>query len=240
MTDHLLRRRPGRRWLITLALLALLFACLSAGGRHAAAQSDPDCEDPATVACIPTTPAGGSGGAAPASPAGPGAAAAAPAAPLPPAPYPICPPPGPPIPVPVAPVPSAAPSAGPVGGYNPCYGDVYGSINRANLAYARAMRSLDASQLRLYWGQDALQDLLGQIGQLRASNSYRVLRLLSIRVIEQSVGPSYAWVHTSEHWVSQTWSYDGYEYDSGDAWYDNQYYLYRSGGRWIIGSDVVS
>ncbi len=243
MTVQLPRLCRGRRCLTVLALIALVLVCLGAAGRHVSAQSDPDCEDPDTVACIPTTPAGGSGGsAAPAIPAGPGAAAAAPApAPNVPLPGPLCPvPPGLPPPLPLAPAPAAAPAPGPVSGYFPCYSDVYGAINRANLAYARAMRALDSSQLGLYWGQDALHDLLGQIGQLRASNSYRVLRLLSIQVIEQSVGPGYAWVHTSEHWVTQTWSNDGYEYDSGDAWYDNQYYLYRSAGRWVIGSDVVS
>ncbi|HLZ69500.1 MAG TPA: hypothetical protein VKV26_06250 [Dehalococcoidia bacterium] len=237
--------RIGRRGLVVLLMLALAFASLSAAGRHVSAQSDPDCEDPDTVACIPTTAAGGSGGsAAPAQPAAApssaGAAAAAPAAPpgiVPPGP--ICPvPPGPPLPV--GPGAAAAPAPPPVSGYFPCFNDIYGTINRANLAYARAMRSLDASQLRLYWGQDALQDLLSQIGQLRATGSYRVLRLQSIQLIEQSVGPNYAWVHTSEHWIAQTWSYDGYEYDSADAWYDNQYYLYRVGERWLIGSDIVS
>lgn len=236
--------RQGRRCLILLAVLALAFACLGAG-RHVSAQSDPNCEDPDTVACIPTTPAGsgggsgGSGAPAAAPPAAAGAAAPAPIAPpgiVPPGP--ICPvPPRPPILLPGA---AAAPAPGPVSGYYPCYNDIYGTINRANLAYARAMRSLDPSQLRLYWGQDALQELRTQIDQLNSSGSYRVLRLLSIDVIEQSVGPNTAWVHTSEHWTTQTWSYAGYEYDSGDAWYDNQYYLYRVGGRWVIGTDVVS
>ena len=142
--------------------------------------------------------------------------------------------------MPLLPAPIGAPPPNPIAGYFPCYSDVYGTINRANLAFARAMRSLDPSQLRLYWGQDALQQLLGQIEQLRDTNSYRVFRLLSIDVIEQSVGPNYAWVHTSEHWVTQTWSGDGYEYDGSDAWYDNQYYLYRVGGRWLIGTDIVS
>ncbi len=232
--------RPGRRCLTLLTVLALAFACLGAG-RRASAQTNPDCEDPDTVACIPTTPSGG-GSTAPAAPAPAGAAAAAPIAPpglVPPGP--LCPvPPGPPLPLPLLPAPAAAPPPSPVPGYFPCYSDIYGTINRANLAYARAMRSLDASQLRLYWGQDALQQLLGQIAQLRDTGSYRVLRLLSIDVIEQSVGPNAAWVHTSEHWVTQTWSGDGYEYDGSDAWYDNQYYLYRVGGRWLIGTDIVS
>lgn len=243
MDGHLVPLRAGRRWLTVVALLALVFACMGAG-HHALAQGDPDCEDPDTVACIPTTPPGGSGASASPSPAA-GAAAAAPAPPplAPPGivpPGPICPvPPGPPVPVPLFPAPAAAPPS-PVSGYSPCYSDVYGTINRANLAYARAMRSLDPSQLRLYWGQDALAQLLGQIDQLRESGSYRVLHLLSIDVIEQSVGPNFAWVHTSEHWTTQDWSYAGYEYNTGDAWYDNQYYLYRIGGRWVIGSDIVS
>src|SRR5947209_7885684 len=83
----------------------------------------------------------------------------------------------------------------------------------------------DTSQIRAYWGQDALSDLILQIQTLRYTNSYRVLRLLSIRVIEQNLGAGSAWVHTEEHWIAETWSYDGYRYDSSDAWYDNQYYL---------------
>jgi hypothetical protein len=131
---------------------------------------------------------------------------------------------------------ASAPPSPPIG----CYQDIYGTINRANLAYARAMRSLDASQLRFYWGQDALQDLLSQIASLRSNGSYRVLHLSTIQVLEQSFGPGYAWVHTSEHWTSTTWSPGGYAYDSSDSWYDNQYYLYSTGGRWVIGTDVVN
>ena len=234
--------KSGRRLVGALAVAALVVASFSVrSGGHVRAQSDPGCEDPDTVACIPapdnSAPAVG---ADPAGGAAPGAPRAAAAAPGPqPYPYPYCP-----VPVGTAPPqPAAAPPGPPPNGVSApiaCYADVFSTINRANLAYARAMRALDSSQLRVYWGQDALQDLLNQIAALRYSGSYRVLRLASIQVLEQSIGPNYAWVHTSEHWFTSTWSYAGYQYDSSDSWYDNQYYLYRVGGRWVIGSDVVN
>lgn len=258
-------RRPGRLVVFALALAFAVFLGISGvggigAGRGAVhAQDNPDCEDPDTVACIVVPPPppqsadpnqpgpSGQGAAAPST-----AAAAAPAPPgyqtppifCPPPPEPPYPPPYPPYPypgpLPAAPnaaAPSAAPPIPPAP--YPCVADVFRTINRANLAYARAMRSLDASQLSAYWGQDALRDLLSQIRGLSYTGSYRVLRLWSIDVVDQSIGYGSAWVHTREHWTTQTWSYDGYLEDSGDAWYDNQYYLYRVGGRWVIGTDVV-
>lgn len=228
-----------------LTIVALTLAALSLVSlRPVAAQQGPDCEDPDTVACLPT---GGMPQPAPqpspmpsVAPAPPPPAAAAAAAPVR---YPICPPVPPPYPPPGPPLPlgagSAAPIPAPIPTY-PCFSDIYGTINRANLAYARAMRSLDISLLTPYWGQDALQQVVGQIGSLQAAGSYRVLRLKSIQVLEQAISPGYAWVHTSEHWTTATWSFDGYQYDAGDAWYDNQYYLYRVGGRWVIGTDIVN
>jgi hypothetical protein len=247
-------RRPGRLVVIASLLAVVVFFGLGGMGRGAVhAQDDPDCEDPNTVACIvvpppppptqspdQTQPSQGA--------AAPSAAAAAPAPPgfqTPPTfcppptepPYPPYPYPGPLPAAPGAAAPSAAPPIPPAP--YPCIADVYRSINRANLVYARAMRSLDSSQLAIYWGQDALRDLMTQIRGLRLSSSYRVLRLWSIDVVDQSIGYGSAWVHTREHWTTETWSYDGYQLDSGDAWYDNQYYLYRAGGRWLIGTDIV-
>lgn len=240
-----MERTRGKRHagLIAAALIAgmLLALSLASSGR-VFAQQDPACEDPETVACIPvsgsqapTTGAAGASGAAAAAPAP--AAAGAPAAPRPP-----CVLPGPPYPPYPGPYPlpaAAAPGPVPPIAYL-CFDDIFSTINRANLAYARSMRSADASQLFPYWGQDALQQLLGQISALRVSNSYRVLRLASIDLLEQQIYPGYAWVHTTEHWITATWSYSGYLIDGNDAWYDNQYYLYRSGNRWIIGTDVVN
>jgi hypothetical protein len=101
------------------------------------------------------------------------------------------------------------------------------------------MRSLDTSLLRPYWAQDAYSNLSSQIGWLQSSGQYQSLRLLSIQVLDQSYSGYGAWVHTSEHWVSQTWGYDGVMVDASDAWYDNQYYLYRSYSGWVIGTDIV-
>ena len=101
------------------------------------------------------------------------------------------------------------------------------------------MRNLDSSPLYLYWGGRALQDLLGQINDLWYSRTYRILRLHSIQVVDQTLGPGGARVHTRERWTTETWTFDGYQWDSGDAWYDNYYTLTWNGGRWLITTDVV-
>jgi len=233
-------RRSRLILVAALSLAALGSLVTGAGPRPAAAQQSPDCEQPDVVACIPTAgnpqpqPSGAVGAPSVTAPAAAAAAtAAAPAAVVPPCqPQPW-----------QGPYPPSAPAVGDGGAVAqpypyPCPNDIYATINRANLAYARAMRSLDSSQLRTYWGQDALQELLDQIRSLRAADSYRVLRLASIQVIEQSIGANYAWVHTTEHWIWATY-FGGYQYEGADAWYDNQYYLYRQGGRWIIGTDIV-
>jgi len=240
-------RRSRLILVAALSLAALGSLVTGAGPRPVAAQQSPDCEQPDVVACIPTAgnpqpqPSGAVGAPALGAPAVAAPAAAAAAAP-PAAVVPPCPPqPW------QGPYPPGAPAVGdgsavaqpyPYPYPYPCLNDIYATINRANLAYARAMRSLDSSQLRAYWGQDALQQLLDQIRSLRASDSYRVLQLASIQVIEQSIGSNYAWVHTNEHWIWATYS-GGYQYEGADAWYDNQYYLYRQGGRWVIGTDIV-
>src|SRR5437762_152032 len=136
-----LRRRA---WL--LAAAGVLIVGVLAAGAPARAQT-PECEDPDTVVCIPTTAP------APQQPAG---------------------------------------------------------------------RAPAPSLLRPYWSQDALSNLRRQIDWLRSSNSYQVLRLVSIQVLGVSGSQYGAWVHTSEHWIWQSWSYDGYMYDAADAWYDNQ------------------
>jgi len=210
----------------TLAWLAFVTAAPPARAQTAG------CDDPETVACIPTPPPpAASPAAAPA-----GAAAAFPVYVCPPPPLP------PPYPVPVDPYPvptpaTAAPTTPPVPPY--CYNDLYTTLNRANLAYARAMRSLDPSLLSPYWTQDALSNLIGQISSLQASGSYQVLRLRSIQVLDATYSAHGAWVHTSEHWTWETWSAAGYEYDSGDGWYDNQYFLIRTPFGWAIGTDLV-
>ncbi len=247
METHRAFYRPAL--LATAALAGLLLLSSLVASRRVSAQQDPSCEDPETVACIPVaaaapSPAGnGSGVAAAPAPATAGAPAATRPTCVPSYPPPYPPYPGPypgPYPAPAA----AAPGPIPPGPVLPipysCFDEIFSTINRANLAYARGMRSVDASQFYPYWGQDALQQLLGQISSLRAANSYRVLRLVSIDVLEQQTYPGYAWVHTSEHWLTSTWSYSGYQIDGSDSWYDNQYYLYRSGNRWIIGTDVVN
>ncbi|HEY8837413.1 MAG TPA: hypothetical protein VIO16_07000 [Dehalococcoidia bacterium] len=239
-------RRTFVHALRMMVILGVMTASLGVMvSRPVSAQQGPDCEDPDTVACIPvdaSTPPPSP----PTYPSGSAGAAAAPAAP-PAIAFPICPPPypnpvpppyPPPVPLPAAGQPNAA-APYPVPPY-PCFNDVFSTINRGNLAYARAMRSLDAGLLPVYWGQDALRQLRAQIADLRASGSYRVLRLVSIDVLEQAIYPGYAWVHTTERWATATWSFGGYQYDSSDSWYDNQYYLYRAGGGWIIGSDVVN
>lgn len=246
-TSH---RRPGRLAALASVIAGLALFSLAGGGSRAVhAQQSPDCEDPDTVACIAVPPPQGPNlGTAPQPSMGAAAAAAPPGNQVPPIycpPPPVPPyPPYPPYPYP-GPLPpeagAAAPSAAPPGppAPYPCLADVFRSINRANLVYARAMRSLDSSQLSAYWGRDALRDLLSQIRGLRADGSYRVLRLASIDVLEQSIGYGNAWVHTREHWITSTWSYDGYLEDAADAWYDNQYYLYRVGSGWVIGTDIV-
>jgi hypothetical protein len=226
-----IQRSRSRRWGLVASIVSMLVltGSLSMGGPgHAMAQQGPDCEDPETVACLPLDNEAGA-----ATPA-PGAAAAAPntagAAIAPPVPYPC-----PPLPMPL--IGAAAPDyvAAPY-----CRPGVFATINRANLAYARSMRALDSSLLSPYWGQDALQGLLGQLAALRQGNSYRVLRLASIQLLEQDIHAGNAWVHTSEHWIWSTWTRGGSQQDSADAWYDNQYFLYTSGGQWVIGTDIVN
>jgi hypothetical protein len=148
-----------------------------------------------------------------------------------------CPPPvataeGPSEGAPAIPVPPRCPPAH----------ELVAAVNRANLAFVRAFRSLDARPLRVAWGGTALAELEGQVALLRAAGRYATPRLLSIGLADMGWSGGSAQVRTVEHWLYQErWLGTGEPALEQDQWVENRYTLVRRGpSDWIVVRVVVT
>ena len=243
------RGRGSVRWIPIAGVAgALLLATIVSS--PARAQTAPDgCDPNEAVACLiipsdPNAPADSGPGRA-AAPQGPGpnAAIAAPAPPPPtPGPVPCAPfavdvlPPEAAIaiPAPQAPLPPPPPiSCG--------YQNVVAAVNAANVAYVRALRTLDTRNLSCCWSDGALSELRRQVSDLRGQGLYATPQLLSITLREIRPGRGVTTVRTVEHWIYEQrtrWSGDTVYWD--DQWVENVYTLQFRNGRWLVIRDDVS
>lgn len=242
-----------------VVICALIFAGMAAG-RATRISADDSCDTTEDIACIqipadqsPAPQPGVTGGASSEAAAG----APLPAAVAVPA-YPPCNPPdpyGPPIPsycstcppypypvapatpnVPAVPVPAPVPTCG-----FP-YRAIYTTINYANAADARSLRTLSTQGLNTYWRGDALATLRGQVADLQSRDDYATARLYSIMVQSSSMNSSSsATVDTMEHWLYQERSLDdGSVVTSLDEWVANEYDLVRTGASWYITGNTAT
>lgn len=217
------RNRVGRIWpaAVLLTLLVLPVA-------PARAQGEGVCDPDEVGACLELPQQ------EPAE-AGDGRALPLPAAPLPPRP---CPPTSAVAPdvieraAPAIPLPPRCPPAH----------ELAAAVNRANLAFVRAFRTLDPRVLSIAWGGEAFAELQGQIALLRAAGRYATPRLLSIRLVDMAWSGSTAQVRTVEHWLYQErWLGTGELALEQDQWVENRYTLARRmPGDWIVVRDVIT
>jgi hypothetical protein len=158
-----------------------------------------------------------------------------PAAPLPPRPCP-------PLPTAAPDVVESAPAAIPLPPRCPPAHELAAAVNRANLAFVRAFRTLDPRVLSVAWGGEALAELQGQVALLRAADRYATPRLLSIRLVDMAWSGSTAHVRTVEHWLYQErWLGTGELAVEQDQWVENRYTLARRlSGNWIVVRDVIT
>lgn len=130
---------------------------------------------------------------------------------------------------------------------------VYWVIDASNLAYARAVRTLDTTLITggIQFGVgcvtgEAQQDELNQVYDLQSQNEYAVTQLVDIRLVRSSLegNPSAprpgggARVHTLERWVTTLWSVSGYAVSTSDQWWDNSYHLSFYGNGFCIDQDI--
>ena len=150
-----------------------------------------------------------------------------------------------PQPLPAISDPGAAAAAPIVPLPTPCFPSrsIFTTINLANAADVRALRTLSTDGLRTYWRGDALRDLQAQISELRASGLRANARLLSIQVQSRTVD-SFALtarVRTLEHWQLDERSIDdGSLMVSQDEWVRNDYSLSLVGSTWYITGDTMT
>lgn len=209
----------GRALLVAVALSAVLVA-----HRPATVRADDGCDPSEPVACLPVPVEDGD--AAPAPSAAPGIA------------VPVRPP---------APCPAAAPGAAPgiATFYPPARGcssaAIIAAVNRANVLYVRAVRTLDTGEARAAWGGQALADLVAQVASLRDLGNYATPRLDSITLRELRPGGGSARVRTIEHWLYQERSQlSGEVVYEQDQWVQNIYSLELRGGAWLVVRDVIT
>ncbi len=210
-----------------LALAVLVFTLLAV--RPAPARAQEGVCDPDEVGACLELPIEAPGE------AGDGRTQPSPAAPLPPRP---CPPTSAVAPdvieraAPAIPLPPRCPPAQ----------ELAAAVNRANLAFVRAFRTLDPRVLSIAWGGEAFAELQGQIALLRAAGRYATPRLLSIRLVDMAWSGSTAQVRTVEHWLYQErWLGTGELALEQDQWVENRYTLARRmPGDWIVVRDVIT
>lgn len=207
-------------WLAGIIAMVVLLLALGLQ-RPPAVQAEDDCAPDGDIACLPLPeeePEDVAPGRAPS-----GAAAA--------------PRPCPPILIP-DPASIAAPVPAPPG----CGArEIVASVNRANVVYARALRSLDASELPGSWTGEALAELQEQIATLRNSGRYATPRLLSITLRDINLSLGFATVRTAEHWIYQERSrLRGTVEVEYDQWVENIYSMRLQGGGWLVERDVIT
>jgi hypothetical protein len=217
------RNRVTRIW-----LAAMLLTLLVLPAAPARAQGEGVCDPDEVGACLELPQQ------EPAE-AGDGRALPLPAAPLPPRPCPPLPataPDGVESAAPVIPLPPRCP---------PTH-ELVAAVNRANLAFVRAFRTLDPRELLRAWGGEALAELQTQVALLRASGRYATPRLLSISLVDMAIRGGTAQVRTVEHWLYQErWLGTGELALEQDQWVENRYTLVRrTPGDWIVVRDVIT
>jgi hypothetical protein len=211
-----------RASLLTVALIALAMLAITA--RPAAAQDPPPdgCDPNEPVACLtlPDEPVE-SGAAAPNTPS------ATTAAPLPRPPIPPCSPSlaagSPEIASPIVPPPGCDRLS------------VVATVNRANVLYAQALRSLDTSALPQAWGGEALLQVRGYVAWLRSTGRYATPELRSIQLQSLRTEGSRAFVDTLENWLYiERDRFTGRIVVQENQWVVNYYELRREGRGWLV------
>ncbi len=220
MRTHLI---AGPIRLMVLAFLMLLALSMAGAGRPAVVSADEaGCDE--DVVCL----------AAPSEATSAAAIGPAVAAPLPPSPPTVCGlrsgAVGIAVAVPAPPPPSCTPTR-----------DLITTVNRANILYARALRTLDGSILGEAWTSDGLAELLRQIAALRDGGRYATPRLHTISLTSMDLGPNTATVRTTERWTYQErWRFSGELVAEQDQWARNDYYLAVRGGVWRVTRNDVA
>ena len=201
-----------------LALLLAVFAAALSSPRSAAAQSPEDgCDPSEPIACIPLPDGEGEP-----EPDAPTASIAAPRAPQPPAP---CPPV----------FGGAARIAAPVPPPACDRRGVVATVNRANVLYARALRTLETRELPEVWAGGALEMVRGYVAYLRQSGLYATPELRSITMEELQVSGGRATVRTLENWLYQERSrFTGRVTYQDNQWVANLYELELRGRNWFV------
>jgi hypothetical protein len=229
------RFRISRATLAAFSAL-LVLTVMATLPRTVPVRADDGCDTSEPVACIPLPVEEAGPGTAPTPLAGapaPEAAAPSVAAPVPPAK------PCPPVIRPNPDVAVAMPLPVPPGCI--AFRAVVATVNRANVLYARTVRTLDTSGLSEAWGGDAIADLVGQVAGLRASGQFATPQLLSISLREIGQDGTTAHVRTIEHWLYQQRLLDTGEVTiEQDQWVQNVYTLTFDGTAWLVTGDTVT
>lgn len=214
---------PMPRSLLRAGIIAALFtvlALLALGVRPAAAQSPEDgCDPNETIACLPLPDT--------AEPAGPATA-------------------GPRIAPPPIPAPCPLPLGGPTPRIAPLLPStcdpraVVVAVNRANVLYARALRTWDGSELPAAWSGEALAQVRGYIQDLRGRGVYSTSELRSIVLEELRINGNRATVRTLENWLYRENSrFTGRVTYQQDGWWANRYEMEQQGGVWRVARNEV-
>lgn len=113
--------------------------------------------------------------------------------------------------------------------------DVVATMNRANVLWARALRTTDAGELPQVWGGDALTKIRSYVDSLRNAGQYATPELQAITLTGIQSNGRQAYVTTTERWLMQL----RYRL-SGRVIYEeiqnvqNLYGLEWNGSRWIV------
>ena len=221
------------RWSGSLALLAALLLSAAIASRPVAAQSPPDdgCNPDEPVACIPLPdeeepepPAEQPSGA-------PAPATASPRVPQPPLPCPAFAAAEPGVAAPSRPAPPLCDRRA-----------VVATVNRANALYARALRTLNTSELPSAWSGQALAQVEGWVVTLRDSGRYATPELRSIALEELRVSGGNAHVRTLENWLyEERTRLSGQVLLRENQWVVNLYDLRLERGGWrVVRNDVYT
>lgn len=220
--------RPAR-FTALAAILVLTLALAPVLSRPAAVRADDGCDPSEPVACVPLPDESDGGPGSDRGAIGPAVAAPAPIRPD------LCPP----I---LSDAPPGAAIAAPLPAPRGCsVREIVVAVNRANVLYARALRTLDVSVLFPAWGGEALADLRAQIAGLRATGRFVTPQLLSITPREIRPAGRAATVRTIENWIYQERArFTGELLFEQNQWVQNIYSLAFDGGSWLVMRDVIT
>jgi hypothetical protein len=112
---------------------------------------------------------------------------------------------------------------------------IVATVNRANVLYAQALRSLDTSALQQAWAGEALLQVRGYVATLRSTGRYATPELRSIRLEDLQVEGSRAFVRTLENWLYiEHDRFTGRITVQENQWVLNHYELRREGRGWLV------